>query len=396
MLFGCGLVDEALVEVVDQVRRAPVELRAHRGHVRRGEAGQHHTAPWRAKEIDERLDVGRFVVVRRADAVRIEEHGAKAGDDPRPRSDCVVRDVEEQSRQHTVTFGLRREDSLRDVSAAARLGAGIPGGPPLHAEEDAECQERHPGIRLDAVAAELDRQNGDCRRFTAEVLRHADSERGDPADGLHRVHGENDHRRHFDHELHEIRPQHRPHARRDRVAHRHQEADADGDHLTGHIDTGDVHVAKPERDGENLDHRPRHPAEDDQVDRDREVERPEAAKHRRSFAAVADLGELDVSHDVGPPPESGEEEHREHAAHQHVPPQPVAGDPVREDEARDDERGVGGEGCRHHRCAGEPPGHLATGQEVLVHALAAPLCEQQANDGGEREVGDDDCPIDPR
>ena len=140
----------------------------------------------------------------------------------------------------------------------------------------------------------------------------------------------------------------------------------------------DLHVAQPERDREDLDHRPRHPAEDDQVDRDREVQRAKAAQKRRRLAAVADLGELDVGHHVRAPPEPREEEHGEHSAHQHVPPQPVAGDAVRGDEARHDERRVGGERRRDHRRAGEPPRHLRAREEVLLEALAASLREDAA------------------
>ena len=207
------------------------------------------------------------------------------------------------------------------------------------------------------MAGELDRQHRDRRRFAPEVRGDSRAKGGDAAHRFHRVDGENDHRRHLDHELNEVGPQHRPHSRRDRVAHRHQKADADRDHLAGHVDAGDLDIAKPERDRQNLDHRPRHPAEDDQVDRDREVERPESAEHGRALAAVPDLGEFDVGHHVGPPPEPREEEHREHPAHQHVPPQPVAGDSVREDEPRDDQRRIGGERRRDHR---RPASHHGT------------------------------------
>ena len=156
---------------------------------------------------------------------------------------------------------------------------------------------------------------------------------------------------------------------RDGVGHRDDEADADA--ITR--PTRDRRSARAaERDREDLDHRPRHPAEDDQVDRDREVERAKAAQHRRRLAAVPHLGELDVGHHVRAPPEPREEEHREHAAHQHVPPQPVAGDAVRDDEPGDDERRVGGERRRDHRRAGEPPRHVAPRDEVLARGSRRP------------------------
>ncbi len=83
---------------------------------------------------------------------------------------------------------------------------------------------------------------------------------------------------------------------------------------------------------------------------------------------VADLGELDVGHDAGAPPQAGVEEHRQHAARDEAPPQPVAGDPVGRDHAGDRQRRVGGEGGRDHGGAGQPPRHVAAGEEEFVDA----------------------------
>ena len=125
-----------------------------------------------------------------------------------------------------------------------------------------------------------------------------------------------------------------------------------------------------------------------------EVERAEAAEEGRAVAAVANLGELDVGHHVRAPPQSREEEHREHAAHQHVPPQPVAGDAIRRDDTGDDERRVGGERRRDHRRAGEPPRHIAARDEILLEAFAAALRVQQPDSGRQAEIGDDNQPVD--
>src|SRR5207244_1193583 len=69
-------------------------------------------------------------------------------------------------------------------------------------------------------------------------------------------------------------------------------------------------------------------------------------------------------------PGQGVEHHRQQARRHEAPPQPVAVDPVARHEARHDERRVRGEGCRDHRCAREPPGDVAPGEEELRRALA--------------------------
>src|ERR1700681_4537880 len=62
VLLGRGPVEESLVEIVDQVGRAPVELSPDGGHVRSGEARHHEPTPRGWKQIYERLHVRRFVI----------------------------------------------------------------------------------------------------------------------------------------------------------------------------------------------------------------------------------------------------------------------------------------------------------------------------------------------
>jgi hypothetical protein len=208
------------------------------------------------------------------------------------------------------------------------------------------------------------------------------------ADSAHFLHGEpreQDDGRHLDDELHEVGPENRPHARGRRIAHRDDEAEPDGPQR---LDA--------ERDLKDLDHRERDPTEDDQVDRQREVQRAEAAQERGGPAAVTDLGELHVGHHLRAPPEPRVEEHRQRAAHDEVPPEPVAGDSVRGDEAGHDERRVGGERRRDHRRAREPPRHGAPRDEVLLERLAALLREGEADADREDEVRRDDGPVEER
>ena len=66
-------------------------------------------------EVRERaLDVGQL---------GIDEDGTEGDENPRPRPQHVVRDIEEEHRAERILLRLRRQHALRDVAAAARLRA---------------------------------------------------------------------------------------------------------------------------------------------------------------------------------------------------------------------------------------------------------------------------------
>src|SRR5689334_8248448 len=95
------LADEATVEIVDEVRRTPVELRRDSGHVCCGESRHHEAAPRSWQKIDEGLDVRGLVIALTIHhyAVRVQNDGREAGDDPGPRANGVVGDLEKEGRQ---------------------------------------------------------------------------------------------------------------------------------------------------------------------------------------------------------------------------------------------------------------------------------------------------------
>src|SRR6266550_1037315 len=157
-------------------------------------------------------------------------------------------------------------------------------------------------------------------------------------DGPHSINGENDNGAHLDDKLDEIGPEDGPHARAGRIRHGDYEADPDRDYFSGNVESEKADVAKAERDREDLDHCLGDPAQDYEVDRNGEVERAEAAQHRCRPAAVTDLRKLDVGHDVGAPPQTGEEKYGQHPAPQHVPAEPVSGDCVLGDATSYDQR----------------------------------------------------------
>ena len=145
---------------------------------------------------------------------------------------------------------------------------------------------------------------------------------------------------------------------------------------------------------QNLDHRQVHPAENDAVDRNAEIEGAEAAQERGGFAGIADFGEFDVGHDAGAAPQAGVEEHGEHAARDEVPPQPVARDAAHRDHAGDGQRRVGGERGRHHRRPGQPPRNVAPGEEELVDVFSGAALVVEADGEVEEEVERDNQPVD--
>ena len=90
-------------------------------------------------------------------SVREDQQGRQRHQDPRPRPQRVVRDVEPQRGAEGVALVARREHALGDVAAAAGLRAGIPGRPPLHGQRDHE--QRH----LDGGVVEVRQQREGAR-----------------------------------------------------------------------------------------------------------------------------------------------------------------------------------------------------------------------------------------
>ncbi len=217
-------------------------MRRHRAHVRRGEARQHEAPPGRRQEIHERLHVSRLAILE----TRVEDDGGEARDDPRPGSERVVRDLEEQRGEHAVLLGAGAEDALGDVAAAAGLGARIPGRPPLHGEIDAQREEWHPCVGVKTGGRHADRHDGQRGGLAPEVLHQLDLHHVDAADRARGVDGQDDDGAHLEDELDEIGPQHGPHPRGDGIESGDGEAYADGDDLSADGHPGYLHVLKAE------------------------------------------------------------------------------------------------------------------------------------------------------
>ena len=167
-------------------------------------------------------------------------------------------------------------------------------------------------------------------------------------------------------------------------------------HVTAMMPSTDpqrLHLRDAQHQRQNIHHGLVHPAENDAIDGNAQVQRAESSQERRGLAGVADFGELDVGHDAGAPPQARVEEHRQHAAGDEAPPQPVAGDASHGDHAGDRQRRVRGERGRDHGGPGQPPGNVAAGEKKLVHAgaRAGPVVQSDAE--VEQEVQRDDGPV---
>jgi len=83
-----------------------------------------------------------------------------------------VQEIEQQGRSHRVFLILGREHTLRDVSAAAGLRAGIPDIPPLH--RDRQNQHGHQG-RKPALSGREHRHVRLHLRLGEELLQRSDA-----------------------------------------------------------------------------------------------------------------------------------------------------------------------------------------------------------------------------
>ncbi len=270
----------------------------------------------------------------------------------------------------------RAEHPLGHVAAAARLRAGIPGGPPVQSDVHAERDERHPGGVQ--VGNEVERATAAGR----------DESRLHGPDAAHRAHREDrqhDHHAHLDDELEQVGDQHAPQSgeRRDEGS--------DGDDAED--DEQRVEFGYSQHQHQELHHRQIDPAQHDAVDGNAEIERAKAAQEGRRSARIADLGELDVGHHPGAPPQPRVEEDREHPARHEAPPQPVARDAAPGHQAGHHQRRIGGEGGGHHRGARQPPRHVPAGEEELGDVLPGAGLVVKPDGQIEHEVQADHGPI---
>src|ERR1700739_2657516 len=89
LLTGLAL-DETPIEIIDEVRRAPVQLRTYRRHESRQERGDHQTAERRRSKITQHHEVallgsrGEFSVRMQPADWRINGQGNKSRHDPGP------------------------------------------------------------------------------------------------------------------------------------------------------------------------------------------------------------------------------------------------------------------------------------------------------------------------
>src|SRR5581483_3988587 len=86
---------------------------------------------------------------------------------------------------------------------------------------------------------------------------------------------------------------------------------------------------RPQYDGDNVHHRPRHPSQDEAVHQQSEVNSFEAAQKRSRFAAIANFNQLYIRQNLRPPPIARKEEDGRHAAQAQAPPYPVTRDTLR-------------------------------------------------------------------
>ena len=135
---------EPAIEVGDQVGRAPVQLRRNCGH----ECGQKSRNRNSAILVREMRVQHHHVTGLRMLQSGVQDDDRESGDNPRPRTDGIMRDVEPQDREQPLLLITGAEDALRNVAAAARLRARIPERPPLQPDEHQEAGHRNHPQRL--------------------------------------------------------------------------------------------------------------------------------------------------------------------------------------------------------------------------------------------------------
>ena len=117
---------EPAIDVIQQVRSAQIDLRANGRHVGSSESGQHQSAQARWQVVNHDLHVSALGVCR----MRNQRYCYQRRQNPWPRTQRVVGHVKPQRRSQRMPFIFGAEDALCNITAAPRLRARIPTGPP--------------------------------------------------------------------------------------------------------------------------------------------------------------------------------------------------------------------------------------------------------------------------
>ena len=148
-----------------------------------------------------------------------------------------------------------------------------------------------------------------------------------------------------------------------------------------------------QRGADDVDHRLRHPAEDQAVHQHAEVDGAKSAQKCGGLAGIAHLRELHVGHQARAPPQARERENRHHSGGQERPPDPVSGDSLRVNQARDQQRSVRRERGGHHRSARQPPGNGAPGNKIIFGTSAGGAAKIQSQQESNQQVSNNRGPI---
>src|ERR1700751_1215794 len=137
MRIGCIRAEKPAVEVGNEIRSSPIELGRVGGHKSRHEPRDNYTAQSCGNVMTHDQHVPGLWMLE----IGIEDDSRECCQDPRPRANRIMCDVEPQNREETIALVARTENPLRNVSASAWLGTRIPKSPPLEAEiyDESQC-----------------------------------------------------------------------------------------------------------------------------------------------------------------------------------------------------------------------------------------------------------------
>ncbi len=212
---------------------------------------------------------------------RIERRGGQRRQDPRPRAQRVVRDVEPQHGKQSMPLIARAENPLRDVTAAARLRSRIPERPPLHSQmhQKREHRQRPQGFAGEP-ARKIRKHRRDARRSGTRGGSHRrkfSQHRGHAARAAHAIIRDGDHDPHFQHELKQIRPQHAPQSAERNVKSRERNQKENADRQARRL-------AFAEHGSHDAGHRLGDPAEDQAIHQQAEIDGAKSAQKRGGFS----------------------------------------------------------------------------------------------------------------
>ena len=203
---------------------------------------------------------------------------------------------------------------------------------------------------------------------------------------FHAVIRNRNHDRHLQHELKQVGPQYAPEPAERNIKSRERNQKENANRQARGLTLA-------QRGAHDARHRLGHPAQDQTIHQQTQIDRAKSTQKRRGLSGVAHFGKLHIGEQTRTPPQPGKQEHGHHSRRQKAPPEPVPRYALRVDQTRHHQRRIRRKRRGDHRRPCQPPRDLSPRYKIILRAPARTPPEIDSEQHHQQEVSGDHGPI---